>query len=289
MSRPFDFYDRVAIATIVVFSCYLIGGTWPCVKHGFHKSSGWGFLVILALARLIGSSLRLATINDPTNDNLYIGWMVLNGLGLGPLVAMLTGLLTRAFEGIAVSRGGDFAFCDAYQKVVNLLMLVGLILVIVGGTESDFSVDGNSEPHVNYAGLSVAGIAIFVAVAGALLIEQALAVTNWTWVLRGERRIVATMGATLPFVIVRLVYSCIEVFGEKTPTKGEYVSMFVVMEMIIVFMCEMLGYTLGNSTSPSQKQRGSPGLGRTLGMAQAQDQEGHARYELRKLHSRFWG
>jgi len=287
MSRPIDFYDRVAIATIVVFSFYLIGGVWLCIKHGFHKSSGWRFLIILALARLIGSSLRLATINDPTNDNLYIGWMVLNGLGLGPLVAMLIGLLTRAFEGITETRGGDFVFRVAYQKPVHLLMLVGLILVIVGGTDSDFAVDAAGDPTVDYAGLSVAGIAIFVAVTGILLLEEALAATHWRWVPRGERRIVATVGAALPFVIVRLVYSCIEVFGDVTPSHGEYVGMFVVMEMIIVFMCEVLGFTLDKGQRPSRQPSRMPGLGRTLGMAQ--DQEGQVRYEPRKLHSRFRG
>ncbi|UNI23868.1 hypothetical protein JDV02_009661 [Purpureocillium takamizusanense] len=287
MSRPLDFYDRVAIATIVVFSLYLIGGVWLCVKHGFHKSSGWRFLIILALARLIGSSLRLATINDPTNDSLYVGWLVLNGLGFGPLVAMLMGLLTRVFEGISETRsGGGFVFRVAYQKPVELLMLTGLILVIVGGTQSTFSTVGEA-PKVDYAALTVAGIAIFVAVTGILLLEEALAAASWACVPRGERRIVATVGATLPFVVVRLVYACLEVFGDVTPTRGMYVGMFVVMEMVVVLMCEVLGFTLGKrppSTQGSRWPRGMSSLGRP---DMEHHREGQVRDEPRKLFSRF--
>ncbi|KAJ6445373.1 acetyltransferase (GNAT) domain-containing protein [Purpureocillium lavendulum] len=286
MSRPLDFYDRVAIATIVVFSFYLIGGVWLSVKHGFQKSSGWRFLIILSLARLIGSSLRLATIDDPTNENLYVGWMVLNGLGLGPLVAMLTGVLNRAFEGIWENRGGAFVFRPAYQKPVDLLMLVGLILVIVGGTESDFNVPADgANPSIDYAGLTVAGIAIFVAVTGILLLEVALAAINWTYVSRGEHRIVGTVAAALPFVIVRLVYSCIEVFGDVTPSRGEYLGMFVIMEMIIVFMCEVLGFSLDKGPRRSRQGGGSmPGMGRP-GMAHLRRPD--LRIVRRKLQSRF--
>ncbi|KAJ6438990.1 hypothetical protein O9K51_08393 [Purpureocillium lavendulum] len=115
MSRPLDFYERVAIATIVVFSFYLIGGIWLCIRHGFHN-------------------LRLATIDDPTNENLYVGWLVLNGLGLGPLLSMLNGLLNRVFQGIWGNRSGAVGFRPEYQKPIDLLMLVGLILLIVGGT-----------------------------------------------------------------------------------------------------------------------------------------------------------
>lgn len=243
MGRPLDIYDRIAVATIIVYSFFFCGGIFLTFKHGFAKSSGWRFLVILALARLIGSSLRLATISDPTNENLYVGWMVLNGLGLGPLITMLLGLLARLFMTISFNRNGNFFYSPRFQHLWELAMLVGLILVIVGGTESDFTIV-NNEPKVHYSELSEAGISIFVAITGILCFGIFVASYNYASIDQGERRILVALILCMPFVIVRLVFACLEIWGGITASRWLYLGMFVIMEMIVVFICQVLGFLL---------------------------------------------
>lgn len=250
MGRPLDTYDDIAIATIVIFTIYLIGGIVLCIKHGFFKSSGWRFLIILALARLIGSSLRLATINDPTNESLYIGWATLNGLGLAPLILMLLGLLGRVFD--SINRQGHVVVTPPFRHLIEVLMVAGMILLIVGGTESDFFVV-NDEPQVRYSGISRGGTGIFVAVTALLIIETLLAFRSQGYIAQGEHRIVIAVVICLPFVIVRLVYACIVVLGGVQSNRWLYLGMLVIMEMIVVLICEILGFTLDKA--PPKPQR----------------------------------
>ncbi|PNY23776.1 Uncharacterized protein TCAP_06283 [Tolypocladium capitatum] len=254
MGRPLNTYDDIAIATIVVFSLYLVGAIILCARHGFVKSTGWRFLIILALARLIGSALLLATVNDPTNENLYIGWATLNGLGLGPLVLMLMGLLGRVFD--SINRQGHVVVTPLFRHLLEVLMIVGMILLIVGGTESDFTVvDG--EPKVVYSGVSRGGTGVFVAVTALLCLEALFAFRNQGYVAQGEHRIIIAIIICLPFVIVRLVYACIVVLGGVLTTKWEYLGMLVIMEMIVVLICEILGFTLDKAPP---KPQGDPGM-----------------------------
>ncbi|KAL3953645.1 hypothetical protein ACCO45_011601 [Purpureocillium lilacinum] len=223
MGRPLDTYDHIAIASLAIYSFFLIGAVYLCIKHGFKRSSGWRFLIILALARIIGDALRLATISAPTNESLYIGWMTLNGLGLGPLILVLLGLLDRVFD--SINRQGHVVVKPMYQRILNLLMLVGIILLIVGGTHK-------------------AGTCIFVAATALLCLETLLAFQNQGYVSEGEHRIILGVVASLPFVIVRLAYSCLLVFGGKTSTVWLYLGLLVIMEMVVVLICEVLGFTL---------------------------------------------
>ncbi|ODA77278.1 hypothetical protein RJ55_06905 [Drechmeria coniospora] len=244
-----DTYERIAIACIVFYSFALIGGIALCFKHGAHKSAGWRFLIILALARLIGQSMLLGTIDDPTNESLYIGWNTLNGLGLGPLVVMLLGLLGRVFEGITAVRHGNFIWRPQFTRLVELLMLVGFILIIVGGTQIDYEVQPSSAevPAVQYSGLTVAGVAIFTAVTVILCIATSIVFFHWHDIPDGEHRIAVAVLISLPFVIVRLIYSCIEVYGDVVPSRWMYLGMFIIMEMIVVLICEALGFSLGKA------------------------------------------
>ncbi|KAI9155004.1 transmembrane protein [Paramyrothecium foliicola] len=246
MKRPMDIYDRIAIATIVIYTFFLCGGLYLSIKHGFRKSSGWRFLIILSLARLIGSSLRLATVNDPTNESLYIGWMVLNGLGLGPLATLLLALLARVLNAIFSNRNGNFLYKPRFQHLWEIAMLVGLILLIVGGTQSSFTVV-NSEPKVQYSNLSEAGIGIFIGITGILCILLALTWLNLKYIDRGERRILVAVAVATPFLIVRLVYACLELWAGDSANRWMYLGMFVIMEMIVVLICQVLGFTLGVS------------------------------------------
>ncbi|UNI21402.1 hypothetical protein JDV02_007398 [Purpureocillium takamizusanense] len=242
MGRPLDNYDHIAIASIAIWSLFLIGGVFLCIKHGFKKSSGWRYLIILSLARIIGDALRLATISDPTNEGLYIGWMTLNGLGLGPLILVLLGLLDRVFD--SINRQGHVVVKPLYQRVLGVLMLVGIILLIVGGTQSDFHVGADGRPSIDYSAASKAGTGIFVAATALLCLEALLAFRNQGYVSQGEHRIILGVLASLPFVVARLAYSCLLVFGGVSSSVWLYLGLLVIMEMVVVLVCEVLGFTL---------------------------------------------
>lgn len=242
MARSLDTYDNIAIAEIVVYSFFLAGGIFLCVRDGLRKSAGWRFLVVLALARLIGSALLLATVNDPTNESLYIGWMTLNGVGFGPLILMLVALLGRLFESIN-RQSPQPVVKPIYQKGIEVLMLIAMILLIVGGTSSTYTmVDGS--PKITYTTESKAGAVLMIIVMVFLLLQVLLVVRYQGYIAQGDHRILVGALASLPFVIVRLVYTVLLILGGKKTTVWLYLGAGVIMEMVVCFICEIVGFSL---------------------------------------------
>lgn len=257
MGRPLETYDEIAIAEVVIYSIFILPAAYLCHKHGLTRSAGWRFLLLLCIIRILGAGLRLGTINDPTNTSLYIGWQVLNGLGLGPLILMLLGLLSRVFESINRQK---VIVKPLFQKLVNLLMLVGLILLVVGGTQSSYTINGDS-PKVTYSNISKGGIAIMIAVLAIVLLESVLALRHQGYIAQGEHRILVAVFASMPFVIVRLGYSCVLILGNVSSSAWLYLGAGVIMEMIVVLVCEVVGLTLDKAPPKAPRTDGEMDAG----------------------------
>jgi hypothetical protein len=248
MGRPLQAYDGIAIAELTFYLFALGGGIFLCIKHGFTKNAAFRSLVILSLARIVGACFRIATISSPDNINLYIGWMTLNGIGLAPLIMLAIGLLSRVFESIQAK--GRTLIRPQYQRFVEILLLLAIILLIVGGTESDFSVvDG--KPKVAYSTVSHAAEGILVAITALLGAALAIAIFNQGHVGTGEHRIIFVEAVCYPLILVRLAYSCLLIFGGITSTPWLYLGMSSLMEMIVTLLSEILGFNLDKAVPHS--------------------------------------
>lgn len=249
MTRPLVTYDNIAIAEIAIYGIFIFPAIFLCYKHGITRSSGWRYLLLLCLVRIIGSGMRLGTISSPTNTDLYIGWQVLNALGLGPLILMLLGLLSRVFESINRQK---LVVKPLFQQLISVLMLVGMILLIVGGTQSDYTMSGD-KPKIEYSNISKGGIGVMIAVLVFVVLESVLALKNQGYIAQGEHRILIAVFASLPFVIVRLIYSCLLVLGNISSSPWLYLGAGVIMEMIVLVVCEMVGLTLDKAPPKAPK------------------------------------
>lgn len=242
VSRGFMTYDSVAAAEIAIYSVFLIGGIILCRRHGFTKSAGWRFLIILSLARIVGSGLLLATLNDATNIDLYVGWVICESLGLGPLVLMILGLLSRVFE--SLGRQGYATVKPMYNRAIQLLMVVGLILIIVGGTQADYQATESLTFKVTYPAISKAGSAIMIVVVVLVGLTILAAIRHQGHVSQGEHRIIVVAAICFPLIAVRTAYSAIKVLGEVQGTVWLTLGMSTIMEMLVTLLCEVLGFTL---------------------------------------------
>ncbi|KAL7823444.1 hypothetical protein V8C26DRAFT_386540 [Trichoderma gracile] len=241
MARSLESYDDIAIAELSFYTFALFGGIFLCLKHGFAKNAGFRALIILSLARIIGASLRLATISSPDNIDLYIGWMTLEGIGLAPLIMLSLGLLSRVF--VSIQSKGRILIRPQHQKFIELLMLLAIILLIVGGTQSNFTVvDG--KPKVEYSTVSHAALGILIAITALLAFAIVLAVLNQSHVGAGEHRIIFAVAVCFPLIVVRLTYSCLIILGGITSNAGLYLGMSSLMEMIVTLVSEVLGFNL---------------------------------------------
>ena len=103
----------VSIAVLIFYIPALAIAIFLSIRHGFRRASGWRFMIVFTLARVLGSCLELATISQPNNYSLYIGYATLINIALSPLELVAYGLMSRV---ITVS-GFGCPLHDAFRFV----------------------------------------------------------------------------------------------------------------------------------------------------------------------------
>ena len=90
-----SFRDAVMILQLVFYTPALVASILLTVRHGVWRRSGFIYLVLLALVRINGACMMLATILHPYSIVLYTGAGILNSIALSPLLLSTAGLLNR--------------------------------------------------------------------------------------------------------------------------------------------------------------------------------------------------
>lgn len=251
----FSELNRVAIAEICVYTSSLFIAILLSIRHGFGRSSGWMYLILFSVMRILGSGLQLGTINDLTNVSLYIGANTLQSIGLSPLILTMLGLLSRVLGSIRQNR--TTLITPGHIRLVQILVLVGLVMGVVGGSKMGSVVsraieDGNR----NYAipGATRAGLALTISGYGILTVATSSTGFQVRSAEPGEKRLLLANALALPFVLVKVVYSCLATyttepnfrgFGGSIATYTNYLlGMSVIMEMAAVAIIEGIGLTL---------------------------------------------
>ena len=127
-------------------------------------------------------------------------------------------------------------------RAVQLVITIGLILSIVGGTNS-ISSTGAYKTQTT----SKAGVVLFIIAYVALVLITALTTLNLSSAEAGEKRLDFAIILALPFILVRLAYSALAVFSHHHEFKvvGGSVAiqaiMSVLMEFIVVFIYLLIG------------------------------------------------
>lgn len=196
---------------LVVYVPALFIAIFLCIRHGFARSSGWFFLIIFCLARLIGPAMQLAEISSPTDIALYEGSAILNNVGFSPLTLAALGLLSRLLD--SINKSHHTIIKPSMLRIIELVVVVGLILGIVGGVDAATSYQKtlNYQPgSLNKAGTSLMIVAF-------VLLCTATAITSFSvsHAEHGERRLFLAVVLAIPFLLVRLVYSIFSTFTKN--------------------------------------------------------------------------
>ncbi|KAI4863015.1 hypothetical protein F4820DRAFT_428415 [Hypoxylon rubiginosum] len=238
--------DNISIAQIVVFVPSLVIATALAIRHGFTRGSAFFYLIAFSLARIIGASFQLATVSDPTNINLHVGAAILQNLGLSPLILVLLSFIGHTLGSI---RESATAFVTERRlRLVHILVAVGLVLAAIGGSNSSSSLREGGTYTVS--GLTQAGIGLLIAAYILLVLTTIIVATQVSYVRPGEKRLLLAVGLSLPFILVRLAYSAESAYGHNSSfnqisgNPNIQLGMAVIMEMIVVAICEGVGITL---------------------------------------------
>jgi hypothetical protein len=240
------YHNGVSIAEVIVYVPALAIAVFLSFRHGFGRSAGWFFLIIFTLARIIGSCMQLATISNPTSASLYTGYSILQNVGLSPLMLATLGLLSRLLE--SINKAHRTFINTNMLKVVELVIIVALILGIVGGVNAsdDFVKTGVYHPGT----LSKAGTALFIVCYVAVVIVAIATSFSISHAEEGEKRLLLAIAISLPFLLVRLIYSIMSTFTHNKSFNLLSGNVTVILcvalieEFIIVVVYEGIGLTL---------------------------------------------
>jgi hypothetical protein len=241
-----DFHNGVSIAEVVIYTPCLAVAILLSFRHGFRRNAGWLFLIVFCLARIIGPCMQLATISQPTNVSLYTGSAILQNIGLSPLELAAIGLISRCLDSIHKSVN---TFVDTrILKIIELLILVGLILGIVGGIDAGntFETTGTYQPGT----LNKAGTSLFIVSYLCIVLATVLTFFSISHAEEGEKRLLFAVAVSLPFLLVRLIFS---IFSTFTKNKNfnlldgnvtVLLCVALIEELIVVLVFEGVGLTL---------------------------------------------
>lgn len=241
-----NYRDGIAIGELVVYAPVLAIAFFLAVRHGFGRSSGWFFLIIFALARILGACFQLATINDPTNVSLYTAVAVLQNVGLSPLELVSLGLLSRIIS--SINKRHTTLVQHYHMKFIQTIVLVGLILSIVGGVNAgeDYSSTGHYTPQ----SLSKAAMGLYIASYVLIVATTIILSFSVSHAEDGEKRLLVAVAMSLPFLLVRLIYASVSIFANTSDFNSLsgnvtiYLCMALIMEFCAVIIYEVVGMTL---------------------------------------------
>lgn len=238
--------NGVGIGELVVYIPSLFLSILLAFRHGFGRSSGWYFLIIFCLARIIGPCMSLAAISSPS-VSLYTGALILQNVGLSPLILATLGLLSRILD--SINRNTHTLIQPRLLKLIEIITLVGLILGIVGGLNASdsFTTTGKWIPGTESKVSNILFIISFVA----LLVTTILTSFSISHAENGEKRILLGIAIALPFIFVRLLYSILSTFvahstkfNSFTGSVSILLCMALLEELVIVVIYLSIGLTL---------------------------------------------
>ena len=252
-----DNHGILSAVEIAFFSPILIISAYICFRHGFNRKVGWFYLVTLSLLRLIGASCLLyAEVNNDDNQSLLEAYYVCSSIGTAPLLLALLGFLTR------INGGMDHkALSPRTFTPLHLTAIAALVLAIVAGTFA-----GQSDPSDVNLGhdLGEAAACIFMGIWAALTGITAITFLRISHVRSIERKLLYAALASIPFLIVRVIYAVAVSFShdKSSPLYQYNVNIWIqaflqfAMEAIVVILYVSAGILTPEAPKETEAKEG---------------------------------
>ncbi|KPM42693.1 hypothetical protein AK830_g3893 [Neonectria ditissima] len=200
--------DGIAIWQLVYYIAALGGSVWVSARHGFSKSTGWIFLVIFSIIRIVGCSAQIATVTVDSDTPWTIA-AITGFLGLSPLLLASLGIVSRVCYSIIKTPWNlEFSFCVV--KTVQVPAAVALILCIVGGVSAD------TPAEIGDQSTTQAGVILFLIVLVLIVLLTVGAAVGRNTTGRGEGRLLGAVAVSLPMLLIRIIYSFLVVFSKDS-------------------------------------------------------------------------
>ncbi|KAJ5637059.1 hypothetical protein N7490_006938 [Penicillium lividum] len=267
--------EHIAIAELVIYIPVTLLSIFVVFRHGFHKQLGWIYLCIFGAIRIAGAIMEILSNKHPDNANDKEWALILQSVGLSPLLLSTLGLLKRLFDettlhipsdpdsnknlilqglglfpvigrlvSIFSKRATAISRRSKIVQILHLPALIALILAISGGTDQ-----ASSNPSDQSSGKSEsrAAIILYLLVYVATCILCVITIRDLRDMVPSQQRIYICVFFALPFIACRLLYSLITNFGHNPKfslVNGDprvQLGMATIEEFIVVLMYTILG------------------------------------------------
>ena len=240
-----DFRDGVSILKLVIYTPYLFASIYVCFRMGFMKGSGWIYLSIFCLLRIIGASAQLASISSHSTTPYTIA-AICDAVGLTPLFLASLGLISRAYYSMINSPWKGMLFSMTVLRIPQLITTIAGILCIVGATSADTISDFTKESTVHI------GVILYVASYVLLLMLTTTAAAVYLKQRSGEKLLIIAVGAALPFLLVRLLYTLIACFAHHA-SSFNLVTGSVTINLVMAVLEEIVVVAIYTITGTKQE------------------------------------
>lgn len=90
----FNATGGISILELGVYFPALVAAAFICYRHGFGRSSGWIYTLVLCIVRIVGACCQLATYNNKSTGLLQ-ATIIIELIGISPLLLATLGLMSR--------------------------------------------------------------------------------------------------------------------------------------------------------------------------------------------------
>lgn len=240
----FDANGIVSVVELVVYIPAIVISFIVCARHGFSRTAGWLYTLILCLVRIVGAVCQLLSYTS-SSTGIIEATIIVDSIGLSPLLLATLGLLSRFVDWINL-KSPTPKFTVKHFRLLQLLITVGLILGIAGGTSGTTNPDGSVTP----SSTSQAAVALYIVAWVGCVAILFISFPGISYVPGTERALATIVGVALPIILVRLVYSALIVFVHNSTfsllngSVGVRIGMATVEEFVVVALYLFLGFRL---------------------------------------------
>ncbi|KAK0384153.1 hypothetical protein NLU13_8242 [Sarocladium strictum] len=241
--------DIVALVELGFYVPALLAAFIVCSRHGFSRSSGWYYTFTLCLIRAIGAVCQLVTIAKPDSLGLIKTVLVLNHIGLTPLLLATLGMLSRLVDWINFKLDPPLLTVKHF-RLAQLFVLLGAVFGIIGISQATSTSSVSTWSRVAvlcYAATYLLLVFFFVRSASYV-----------SYLPDSEHLLTPVITMALPLVLARLVYQLLLVFVNRGPFSrndrhvAPSIAMSVAEEMLVVLMFLALGLKLRKLSEAEQ-------------------------------------
>ncbi|OCK78169.1 hypothetical protein K432DRAFT_100003 [Lepidopterella palustris CBS 459.81] len=224
----------VASFELAFYTLLLIPTVLNVFHFGVRQHTGWLFMVLFSLVKMTGAALFISTLTSSKTPSigLQVAMSIMYQVALGPLLSATLSFFNGATPTTPPStnrrRGSIFSNLPRLLRLIHFAIIAAIALGVIGGINRAPTSNGQINASKYDSGatyLKVSSVLLLVALVG---IVYGL-MRYWslrTVMSEPQRSILPAIGAAIPLLLLRVIYSLLSSFNLNTSTSKGHTMAF---------------------------------------------------------------